>query len=449
MHRMTDWGSTWRVKNFQSESLRQGNENMERVIEVFVELDGTSQFVGRLWSRSPKGRESASFEYDKKWIASDARFALEPLLTIDTGIHHSQPGKPLFGAIGDSAPDRWGRALMRRAERKNAEREKRTQRTLLEVDYLLQVDDQIRQGALRFREAGTTEFLAHGYPAIPPLVELPRLLSASDHVLTDTDTDEDLRLLLAPGSSLGGARPKAAVLDADGSLAIAKFPAKGDEYHIESWSCVALALASQSGISTPRYRLASVRDQQLLLITRFDREGSVRIPFLSAMSMIGADENQPHSYLELVDAIRQHGAEVRKDLKELWRRILFSVLVSNVDDHLRNHGFLYDTDKRGWRLSPAYDLNPVPIDMKPRLLCLMIDDQDNSASFELTVEVGDYFGLAEDDMRAVVTDVVNSISTWRNEARRTGVSAEEIDRMSTAFEHDEMQRAQRFLRSGS
>jgi serine/threonine-protein kinase HipA len=422
---------------------------MERVIEVFVELDGTSQFVGRLWSRSPKGRESASFEYDKKWIASDARFALEPLLTIDTGIHHSQPGKPLFGAIGDSAPDRWGRALMRRAERKNAEREKRTQRTLLEVDYLLQVDDQIRQGALRFREAGTTEFLAHGYPAIPPLVELPRLLSASDHVLTDTDTDEDLRLLLAPGSSLGGARPKAAVLDADGSLAIAKFPAKGDEYHIESWSCVALALASQSGISTPRYRLASVRDQQLLLITRFDREGSVRIPFLSAMSMIGADENQPHSYLELVDAIRQHGAEVRKDLKELWRRILFSVLVSNVDDHLRNHGFLYDTDKRGWRLSPAYDLNPVPIDMKPRLLCLMIDDQDNSASFELTVEVGDYFGLAEDDMRAVVTDVVNSISTWRNEARRTGVSAEEIDRMSTAFEHDEMQRAQRFLRSGS
>ena len=420
---------------------------MERVIEVFVELDGASLFVGRLWSRSPKGRESASFEYDKKWIASDARFALEPLLTIDTGIHHSQPGKPLFGAIGDSAPDRWGRALMRRAERKNAEREKRTQRTLLEVDYLLQVDDQIRQGALRFREAGTTEFLAHGYPAIPPLVELPRLLSASDHVLTDTDTDEDLRLLLAPGSSLGGARPKAAVLDADGSLAIAKFPAKGDEYHIESWSCVALALASQSGISTPRYRLASVRDQQLLLITRFDREGSVRIPFLSAMSMIGADENQPHSYLELVDAIRQHGAEVRKDLKELWRRILFSVLVSNVDDHLRNHGFLYDTDKRGWRLSPAYDLNPVPIDMKPRLLCLMIDDRDNSASFDLTVEVGDYFGLVEDDMRAVVNDLVNSISTWRDEAKRIGVSTEEINRMATAFEHDEMVRAQRFLRS--
>src|ERR1043166_1592655 len=449
MHRMIDWDSTWRAKNSQSESLRQGNRNMERVIEVFVELDGTLHFVGRLWSRSPKGRESASFEYDRKWIASNVRFALEPLLTIDTGIHHSQPGKPLFGAIGDSAPDRWGRALMRRAERKNAEREKRTQRTLLEIDYLLQVDDRIRQGALRFREVGMNEFLAHGHPAIPPLVELPKLLSASDHVLTDTDTDEDLRLLLAPGSSLGGARPKAAVLDTDGSLTIAKFPAKGDEYQIELWSFVALALASKAGIHTPRHRLTTALDQQLLLVTRFDREGTKRIPFVSAMSMIGANDNQPHSYLELADAIRQHGADVRKDLKELWRRILFSVLVSNVDDHLRNHGFLYDPEKRGWRLSPAYDLNPVPVDIKPRILSLMIDDRDNSASLDLTVEVGDYFGLSEDVLRSIADEVVNAISTWRNEARRTGVSAEEIDRMSTAFEHDEMQRAQRFLRSGS
>ena len=281
------------------------------------------------------------------------------------------------------------------------------------------------------------------------MIELPKLLSASDHILTDTDTDEDLRLLLAPGSSLGGARPKAAMIDADGTLAIAKFPAKGDEYHIELWNCVALALASKAGINTSHYRLTTVLDRQLLIVTRFDREGSVRIPFLSAMSMIGADENQPHSYLELVDAIRQHGADVRKDLKELWRRILFSVLVSNVDDHLRNHGFLYDTSKRGWRLSPAYDLNPVPVDIKPRILSLMIDDRDNSASFDLTVEVGDYFGLVEADMRAVMTDLVNSISTWRDEARRIGASAEEINRMATAFEHDEMVRAQRFLRSAS
>ena len=206
---------------------------MERVTEVFIEIDGRSLLVGRLWSRSNKGRESASFEYAKNWISSEVRFPLEPLLTMDTGTHHTQPGKPLFGAIGDSAPDRWGRALMRRAERRNADRENRTPRTLMEIDYLLLVDDRIRQGALRFRDANTTEFLASAQPTIPPLIELPKLLSASDHVLNDTDTDEDLRLLLAPGSSLGGARPKAAVVDSDGSLAIAKFPAKGDEYHIE------------------------------------------------------------------------------------------------------------------------------------------------------------------------------------------------------------------------
>ena len=417
---------------------------MERETKVFVDLDGKSLLVGRLWSRSTKGRESASFEYDKSWTTSDVRFPLEPLLTIDTGVHHSQPGKPLFGAIGDSAPDRWGRALMRRAERKQAERQKRTPRTLLEIDYLLLVDDRIRQGALRFSDANTTEFLACADRAIPPLVDLPKLLSASDHVLSDTDTDEDLRLLLAPGSSIGGARPKAAVVDSDGSLAIAKFPATGDEYHVEAWSCLALQLASKARIRVPRHRLAMVSDREVLLVTRFDRRPNVRIPFLSAMSMIGAGDLEPHSYLELVDAIRRHGAAVREDLRELWRRILFSVLVSNVDDHLRNHGFLYDTVERGWRLSPAYDLNPVPVDIKPRILTMMIDDQNNSASFDLAVEVGDYFGLEADEMRVIVADVVSAALTWRIEAKRLGITTAEIDRMATAFEHEEMNQAQRY-----
>jgi serine/threonine-protein kinase HipA len=417
---------------------------MERLTEVFVEIQGKSNLVGRLWSRSNKGRESASFEYDRHWIASEARFPLEPLLTMDTGIHHSQPGKPLFGAIGDSAPDRWGRALMRRAERKTAKRENRTPRTLMEIDYLLRVDDRIRQGALRFRDTETTEFLAHEQRAIPPLVELPNLLSASDHVLNDTDTDEDLRLLLAPGSSLGGGRPKAAIIDSDGTLAIAKFPAKGDEYHIELWSSVTLQLAREAGISVPRHRLTTVVDQQVLLVTRFDRDGNARIPFLSAMSMIGASDNQTYSYLELVDVIRQYGSNVRADLKELWRRILFSVVVSNVDDHLRNHGFLYDAVKRGWRLSPAYDLNPVPVDIKPRVLSMMIDDHDNSASFDLTVEVGEYFGLSDHDMRTITRDVVAAVSKWTSQARQLGICDQEINRMATAFEHDEIKQAQNY-----
>jgi len=417
---------------------------MNRETEVFIELDGDSFLVGRLWSRSTKGRESASFEYDKSWIASQSRFPLEPLLTMDAGTHHTQAGRPLFEAIGDSAPDRWGRALMRRSARKTAEREGRTPRTLLEIDYLLLVDDRIRQGALRFRDANTSEFLASTQPATPPLVDLPRLLSASDHVLNDTDTEDDLRLLLAPGSSLGGARPKAAVVDSNGSLAIAKFPAKGDEYHVELWSCVALELARKAGIKVPLHRMTTVEDQQVLLVTRFDRDGENRIPFLSAMSMIGAADNETHSYLELVDAIRQHGADVREDLRELWRRILLTVLVSNVDDHLRNHGFLYDTSKRGWRLSPAYDLNPVPVDVKPRILSMMIDEGDNSASFDLVLKIGDYFGLENDEMKVITGEVAGAVSTWHDEAKRLGISSEQINRMATAFEHDELKHARKY-----
>jgi serine/threonine-protein kinase HipA len=417
---------------------------MKRETEVFIELEGDPYLVGRLWSRSNKGRESASFEYDKTWIASELRFPLEPLLTMDAGTHHTQPGKPLFGAIGDSAPDRWGRALMRRSERKTAEREGRTPRTLMEIDYLLLVDDGIRQGALRFRDANTSEFLANMQPVIRPLVDLPKLLAASDRVSNDTDSEDDLRLLLAPGSSLGGARPKAAVVDSNGSLAIAKFPHKGDEYNIELWSCLALVLARNAGIKVPPHRMTTVADQQVLLVTRFDRNGGRRIPFLSAMSMIGAADNETHSYLELVDAIRQHGAEVREDLRELWRRILFSVLVSNVDDHLRNHGFLYDTSKRGWRLSPAYDLNPVPVDVKPRILSMMIDERDNSASFDLAIEVGAYFGLEDNEMRVIAGEVARAVSTWRDEAKRLAISGEEINRMATAFEHDELKQALKY-----
>jgi serine/threonine-protein kinase HipA len=416
---------------------------MERQIEVLIDLDGKVCFVGRLWSRSIRGRESASFEYDKAWLNSALRFPLEPGLNMDTGIHHSQPGKPLFGAIGDSAPDRWGRTLMKRAERKNAKRENRTPRTLLEIDYLLLVADSIRQGSLRFRDANTSEFLSNAQPVIPPLVELPKLLSASQRVLTDRDSEDDLRLLLAPGSSLGGARPKAAVIDSDGSLAIAKFPHPGDEYNIELWSCVALELARKAGINVPSHRMTTVLDQQVLLVTRFDRHTETRIPFLSAMSMIGAADNETHSYLELVDAIRRYGAEVRVDLRELWRRILFNVLVSNVDDHLRNHGFLYDTSKGGWRLSPAYDINPVPVDVKPRNLSMMIDDQDNSASLDLVLKVGDYFGIESDEMKTIASEVAWAVSTWREEAERLGISKGTINRMETAFEHDDLEQARK------
>src|SRR4029077_9534091 len=222
---------------------------MDKEVLVYVDLQGTPHLVGRLWARLRKDRESAIFEYDKGWLAHPERFSLEPALKLGPGPFHTPSDKPLFGAIGDSAPDRWGRVLMRRAERRRADREGQTPRTVREIDYLLLVDDEARQGALRFAEREGGPFLADQAPTkIPRLIELPRLLSAAEHVLGDTDTDEDLRLLLAPGSSLGGARPKASVRDRDGHLAIAKFPSKADEMNTVLWEAVALTLAAKAGI---------------------------------------------------------------------------------------------------------------------------------------------------------------------------------------------------------
>lgn len=409
---------------------------MNREIEIYVDLDGQTHLVGRLWSRLSKGREGASFAYEPAWLNSPLRFPLEPALSLDAGSHHTGQGRPFFGALGDSAPDRWGRMLMKRMERSVAKHEGRAPRALMEIDYLMMVDDAVRPGALRFAEAGTRTFLASGGPKIPPLVYLSKLLTASDRVIADKESDEDLRLLLAPGSSLGGERPKAAVTDADGNLHIAKFPHAQDEYSIERWSFLAHRLAAKAGINVPPSQIVEVNQRSVLVVSRFDRKGAVRIPFLSAMSMVGAADGETRSYLELVDALRRYGAAANEDQRELWRRVLFSILISNVDDHLRNHGFLYDSAKRGWRLSPAYDLNPVPRDVKPPYLSTMIDEQNNAASFEVVLGTAEYYGLAKGEVRRIVKQVVAAVSIWHKEAAKLGCSRREIDRMASAFEHE-------------
>jgi serine/threonine-protein kinase HipA len=414
---------------------------MDREILVYVDLQGTPHLVGRLWARVRKERENATFEYDKNWLEHRERFSLEPALKLGPGPFHTPSDKPLFGAIGDSAPDRWGRVLMRRAERRRAEREKQTPRTVWEIDYLLLVDDEARQGALRFAQTEGGPFLNDQQPTkIPPLIELPRLLSAAQHVIEDKDSDEDLRLLLAPGSSLGGARPKASVRDRDGHLAIAKFPNKGDEVNTVVWEAVALTLAQKAGIPVPQWRLESVADKPVLLLRRFDRENGARIPFLSAMSMLDARDNQTRSYLEFVDALRQHGASPQEDMHALWRRIVFSILISNTDDHLRNHGFLW-SGPAGWRLSPAYDLNPVPVDIKPRVLTTAINEDDGQASLKLAYEVAPYFELKEEQARAIAREAGDAVASWRKEAAGLGLSKGEIDRMASAFEHEDLKLA--------
>jgi len=362
---------------------------------------------------------------------------------MDAAPYHTAAGKRLFGAMGDSAPDRWGRALMMRAEARRERKAGEPQRTLWESDYLLLVDDETRQGALRFAEKEGGPFLHQVVDhRTPPLIELPALLAASEHVYDEVETAEDLRLLLAPGSSLGGARPKASVRDRDGGLAIAKFPHHRDLISTVLWEAVALRLASAAGINTATGRIERVAGRPVFLLRRFDREGTTRRPFLSAMSMLGAVDHEARSYLEIADAIQRYGAAPSEDLHELWRRIVFSILISNTDDHLRNHGFLYEGN-RGWRLSPAYDLNPVPVQFRPRILSTLIDEQNGDASLDLALSVAEYFRLSPTQARQTAYEVGRAVSRWREEATTLGIAAAEMNTVASAFEHEDLTEALR------
>jgi serine/threonine-protein kinase HipA len=414
---------------------------MDELVYVYVDLDGAPQFCGRLWARARKGQESATFEYDEGWLRTANRFSLEPALSLGPGSFHTGQGKALFGAIGDSAPDRWGRMLMARAERRAAKREKRTARTLREIDYLLMVDDEARLGALRFSiEPGGPFLRPFAAGRIPPIMKLPRLLAAVEHFGGDRETEEDIRLLLAPGSSLGGARPKASVRNKNGDLLIAKFPHKTDETNVVLWEALSLRLAGKVGIKVPSWSVGKISRKFVLVLERFDRLEKRRIPFLSAMSMLGAKDNETHSYLEVVDAIRQHGAGIDADLEELWRRIVFYILISNTDDHLRNLGFLY-AGSEGWRLAPAYDLNPVPVETKPRVLSTNITLDDGTASLDLAFEVADYFKLSAKRARAIVGQVGKVVARWDEEAGELGIGKTDRERMTSAFNHDDLQKA--------
>ena len=322
-------------------------------IEVHIDLEGRTRHVGTARSNRVRGAETVVFEYASSWLSDPERFSLEPSLALTRGSFAPAAGHAIFGSLGDSAPDTWGRRLMQRAERRLAERERRAVRTLAESDYLLGVADETRLGALRFRFTGDTVFRAQTPAGVPALVELGRLLQVTERILRDEETDDDLQLIFAPGSSLGGARPKASVIDQHGQLSIAKFPKETDDYSIETWEEVALRLAERAGIATPTHSLLKIAGKAVLLSRRFDRVGSQRIPFLSAMAMLGSRDGDRGSYPEIVDALAQHGARAKLDAQALYRRVAFNVLISNVDDHLRNHGFVW-LGKTGWSLSPAW-----------------------------------------------------------------------------------------------
>jgi serine/threonine-protein kinase HipA len=287
---------------------------------------------------------------------------------------------------------------------------------------------------------GPSDFQAPIGAGVPALVDLGDLLHVTERILRDEETADDLRLIFAPGSSLGGARPKASVIDQHGHLSIAKFPKEIDEYSIETREEIALRLAERAGIATPHHELITVAGKPVLLSRRFDRDRGRRFPFLSAMAMLGPKDGERSSYPEMVDALSAHGAQAKTDAHALYRRVAFNVLISNVDDHLRNHGFLCH-GRAGWSLAPAYDLNPVPTDLKARVLTTNIDLEEGTCSVDLLEAAAEYFGLSLALARRTVKDVAMVTSTWRDVAREVGAKSVEISRMASAFVHEDLHRA--------
>jgi len=406
----------------------------EPATDVFVQIDGEDVFAGRLWSHRRRGAESATFAYAEEYLARPDAYALDPALPPASGQHHTRVAQPLFGAFGDCAPDRWGRRLINRAQRR-ARGERGTGRTLSEIDYLLGVRDDLRQGALRFRASGGQVFLAPEDSGVPPLLELGRLLDASARLERDEESDEDLRLLLRGGSSLGGARPKAHVIDPRGRAAIAKFPSvSGDEWDVVAWEAVVHELARRAGLDVPQAELHRIDGKPILIVERFDRDGSRRIGYASAMTMLEAGDREPRSYLEIADVIERASPTATRDLRELWSRIAFSILVSNTDDHLRNHGLL-KTSTAGWQLAPAFDINPNPR-AGPDQFATPIDDE-NRRTIELLLDVADYFRLGDQDARSILARVRQATSQWRQVAQDFGLGRDAVQAMAPAFEHQQ------------
>ncbi len=405
-------------------------------VEVTVEIGEQDLVAGTLWIHDQR-TETATFRYSDSYLASPVSYDLDPALPKSAGIFQSPPGKPLFSAFADSAPDRWGQNLMRREERERAAAANSTPHSLRDGDFLLGVRDDTRQGAVRFRCPGTSDYYSAHRNAVPRMIELPRLLHAVDHLDDGTDS-RDLKDLIDAGSSLGGARPKAAVIDGAGRMAIAKFPRSGsDEWDVAGWEEVQLRLARRSGITVSDSRLSLVAGRHVLIVNRFDRTPGHRIGFASALTMLEAADGEQRSYLEIAEVIERYSPSPTSDLRELYRRIIFSILTGNTDDHLRNHAFL--RHRRGWALSPAYDLNPNP--HRPGRLSTAIDLDDTKADIEIALSVSGYFRLTPAEARSEVTAVSEATSRWQREATDLDLPRREIDLMAEAFETDQRRAA--------
>ncbi|MDP2161988.1 MAG: HipA domain-containing protein [Flavobacterium sp.] len=394
------------------------------------------KIVGILSAQQAKGKKAFSFEYDKDWLKSGQQFLLDPDIQLYGGPQYPNQ-KENFGIFLDSMPDTWGRTLMKRREAQLAREKNVKPKTLYDIDFLLGVFDESRMGALRFKIDLVGEFLDNDkVTSTPPWASIRELQNAAfifENDINNEDVNRYLSVLITPGSSLGGARPKANILDADKSLWIAKFPSKTDTIDKAAWEFLAYQLATKAGIEMAPCHMERILGKHHTFFTkRFDRENGERIHFASAMTMTGNNEDtirdNQASYLDIAEFISNHGANIEANLHQLWRRIIFNIAISNTDDHLRNHGFILT--KEGWILSPAYDLNP-SIDKDG--LALNIDTDNNELDFDLAKSVGEYFRLNNNQMEEIIQQVLGVTTKWKTMANEIGISRSEQEVMEKAF----------------
>ncbi len=386
--------------------------------------------IGICEIENARGKEVISFCYDPKWLRDHPDITLDPDLYAMVGRQYPSSDKPSFGFLSDTAPDRWGRTLMQHREKQDAKDEKRQVRTLMESDYILGVHDAGRVGGIRF--ADKNGYLSDRDTLAAPPMEKLRELEAASQMLESGDPDirKWLKNLLEPGSSLGGARPKANVIDEHGCMWIAKFPSVNDEVDIGAWEAVAQSLAKKCGIRVPETRTIRLsKSGTTFLSKRFDRNEMARIHYASAMTMLGKTDGDDAGYLDIVDIIERITGDTDKELKELWMRMALNVCISNTDDHLRNHGFLLEGSN--WHMSPAFDLNP---DVEKQHMDLQILDS-NEKDLNAVLEAAEYFRLDGNESRELLNGIKSTVrDNWKEEAERFGIPAKEQNVMHEAFE---------------
>lgn len=410
---------------------------MTHDVEVWLDADFLERTrVGTL----THDRGTLRFVYEPAWLQNPQAFALDPDLSLGEGTYFPNAEVGNFRVFDDSAPDRWGQTLMKRREAIAAKDEGRKPRTLYAWDFLLGVEDVSRQGALRYCPPGEETFLAHDTLTVPPVANLKELEIVAREITAKRIDDlaalrQWLKVLVAPGASLGGARPKASFTETDGSLWIAKFPARDDTRDVGAWEAVAQRLAARAGIDVPTSELRRFSgDYHTFCVKRFDRSGARRRFYASAMAMLRKDQSEGTSYLDLAEFLHTRGASyyIESDLEQLFRRVAFNVAIGNRDDHLRNHGFLLTPT--GWRLAPVFDLNPNP-DRADHVL--NIDEADNRPSLATVIETSEWYVGSKDRGRVIVEQVLHETRAWRRTAQALKIARADIELTAAAFAESE------------